>query len=132
MAIFNGTTHDVNVFNPTSVGLNSTNRKLETLKGAIPQTIYPKDRMLNATPGKEVDAGTLPDGTPLKRKTHPTGVDNPWEVYPEAVEGDLSIVSVMYLTAVRELGGDTSHLLTVGGTVFTDGRLSGCTYLIPN
>jgi hypothetical protein len=132
MAIFNGSAHNVNVFAATSVAANSFNRKLETLPGATPQTVYPKDRMLNATPGKEVDAGTLRDGTPLKRKTLPTGVDNPWEVYPEAQEGDMFIVSFTYLMAVHELGGETSHLLTIGGIVFTDGRPSGCTYLIPN
>lgn len=48
----------------------------------------------------------------------PTLTKQIWEDVDELPEGfDYYIVSAMYVSACRELGRDTSRLLTIGGTV---------------
>ena len=48
-------------------------------------------------------------------------------------DGNLYVVSALYLTACRQLGRDTSRLLTIGGTVVDDtGRVIGCAWLNRN
>ena len=49
-------------------------------------------------------------------------------VDPIPDDGNLHVVSAMYVAAVREAGGNTSRLLTIAGTVVDDqGRVVGIT-----
>ena len=49
---------------------------------------------------------------------------------PAPEECDFALVSAMYAVACRELGLDTSRLLTIGGVVVDDdGRTIGCVWL---
>ena len=52
---------------------------------------------------------------------------------PDRSECDYALVSVQYLSACRELGIDTSRLLTIGGSVVDeDGKVIGTAWLNQN
>ena len=54
-------------------------------------------------------------------------------IEPVPDDGNLYIVSAMYVTACKEAGLDTSRLLTIGNPVVDEnGRVIGCTCLIRN
>lgn len=71
------------------------------------------------------------DGIVLKR-TEIVGCDE-YPVYKLSESDTYLIVSQLYLSAARQMGWDTSHLLTIGGAVVDDaGRTIGAAFLTMN
>lgn len=73
---------------------------------------------------------TREDGVTFKR-TEIVGCDP----YPMNFDGsdEYIIVSQLYLSAAKQMGWDTSHLLTIGGAVVDDaGRVIGAAFLTMN
>jgi hypothetical protein len=118
--IYNGTQHEINFFQEHQCDTTDP-RKLIVLDGEQP-------------------FHTIPGGTNLNcvrtNKTAPT-IDVPFTVkgavefthYDPLPEGyDIYIVSNLYRSAVKELGGDTSKLATVCDTVYSknDGQIRPC------
>lgn len=124
MRIINGTQHEISVYSLDDVYEIQGGRKLVLKEGAKPTLVIPAGRNLNAQRGNL----PAPAGAPpyIKGAVVFTGHD------PIPEEGDIVVVSNLFRSAVRELGGDTSRLATVDGTVYADEtavRPIGCTAL---
>lgn len=116
MKILNCTPHTINIYSVKDV-VDVNDRHLHITDGAEAQVINPSGTVLSA---KMVYEG---EGYDVQRKY--VGVDPA----PECEDGDLIIVSALYASAVKELGGDTSKLRTVYGTVYDkadDRKVIGC------
>lgn len=71
------------------------------------------------------------DGIVLKR-TEIVGCDK-YPIYKLSKSDTYLIVSQLYLSAAKQMGWDTSHLLTIGGAVVDDaGRTIGAAFLTMN
>lgn len=98
------------------------------LVGVIPYA----GRMLSARmkPQKELPPVEM-DGNSIPVRSAPE-----WESadpVPDRSECDYALVSAMYLSACKELGLDTSRLLTIGGSVVDDtGKVIGTAWLNHN
>ncbi|WP_286077372.1 hypothetical protein [Thomasclavelia cocleata] len=83
-------------------------------------------RMLSAKAKQETAEPIVVGGVSIPTKTRQI-----WESVdplPSTEECDLCIVSAMYVAACRDLGIDTSRLLTMDGTVVDDdGKIRGVT-----
>lgn len=116
MTILNCTPHAINIFSKNDV-VDLNDRHLHVVENSEAQVINPSGTILSA---KMVYEG---EGYDVQRKY--VGVDP----VPECADDDLIIVSALYATAVKELGGDTSKLRTVYGTVYDkddDRKVIGC------
>lgn len=107
--------HDVNVIEGAT--FDPAVRKYTG--GHVVATIPFAGRMLSAKARQEDAEPVMFNGVAIPTKTKQV-----WESVdplPSLEECDLCIVSAMYVAACKELGMDTSRLLTMGGTVI-DGR----------
>ena len=114
--IINCTPHVINLFSTKDV-VNMNDRHLHVVDGAEALEVAPSGTILNA---KMAYTG---EGFNVQREY--VGVDT----LPECEEGDLIVVSALYATAVKELGGDVTKLRTVYGAVYDkddDRKIIGC------
>ena len=114
--IINCTPHVINLFSTKDV-VNMNDRHLHVVDGAEALEVAPSGTILNA---KMAYTG---EGFNVQREY--VGVDT----LPECKEGDLIVVSALYATAVKELGGDVTKLRTVYGAVYDkddDRKIIGC------
>jgi len=121
MEIFNGTQHQINIYSVEQCD-QSNPRKLMVKDGEMPATIIAAGTNLNCTkenlPAPEGNFGFAVKGAVVFVSHDPL---------PEGY--DYYIVSNLYRSAVKELGGDTSKLATVDGVVYddpTNPRPCGC------
>jgi len=125
MKITNGTSHEINFYRVGVTLPVQGGRKLVLQEGAKPCLTVPPGTNLNAQVSN-LEAPEIPGcEIPLKGAVVFTG-------YDPVPDGDIVIVSNLYRSAVKELGGDTSRLATVSGTVYAsaDGkRPCGCVEL---
>ena len=124
--IVNGTSHTINLYSLEDTIAIQGGRKLVLKEGAAPLMVVPAGTNLNA------QKGNLPA---------PKVAGMPQECVKGAVvftahdpipKAAIVIVSNLYRSAVKELGGDTSRLATVDGAVYADEsavRPVGCTAL---
>ena len=120
MAIINMTPHAVNIIEEAK--FSPPIRKYRG--GKILTTFAPSGRLLNARMGE--DESTPIDGVPTKRMAILSA-----DPIPEG--DDFYIVSQLYLAAAREMGWNTTRLLTIGGAVVDDdGHIVGASFLIRN
>lgn len=112
MNVFNGTAHQINIY---ALGQcdQSDPRKLIVLEGESPLHTIEGGVNLNAQKGNlPAPEGDFP--FPVAGAVAFMGHDPLPEGY------DVYIVSNLYRSAVKELGGDTSRLATVNGVVYSD------------
>ena len=127
MKIFNGTQHQINLYSINDCYEVQGGRKLVVQQDAKPVLVIESGSNLNAVKGN----APLPDifstsELPLVGTVVFTGYD----ALPEGF--DLYIVSNLYRSAVKELGGSTEKLATVNGVVYDDKdavKPCGCTSL---
>ena len=122
--ISNYTPHPVNLYKDAR--FDSSIRKY---RGGVKIGTFSSVGMLNARM-EEKTVFTREDGVVFKR-TEIIGCDP----YPINFEGsdEYIIVSQLYLSAAKQMGWDTSHLLTIGGAVVDDaGRVIGAAFLTMN
>jgi hypothetical protein len=112
MKIYNGTSHQINVFGIDQCDQTDP-RKLIIKEGETPVAVIPAGTNLNASK-VNLPAPIGDYGFPVKGAVVFTGHDPLPEGY------DLYVVSNLYRSAVKELGGDTSRLATVDGVVYGD------------
>ena len=112
MDIFNGTAHQINIFSLESCDQTDP-RKLMVKEGEYPTTIIAAGTNLNCVkqnlPAPEGDFGFPVKGAVVFVSHDPL---------PEGY--DIYIVSNLFRSAVKELGGDTSKLATVDGVVYNN------------
>lgn len=127
MKIYNGTQHQINLYSINDCYEVQNGRKLVLKSDAHPVLIIESGSNLNAIKGN----APLPDifstsNLPLVGAVVFTGYDELPDGY------DLYIVSNLYRSAVKELGGSTEKLATVNGVVYDDKdavKPCGCTSL---
>ena len=125
MKIVNGTTHEINIYSVQDCYPIEGGRKLVKKPGAVPVHVVQPGTNLNAVKDNLPAPASWRGPFPLKGGVVFLG-------YDPIPEGDIVVVSNMYRSAVRELGGDTSRLATVDGAVYEDEsaiRPCGCTGL---
>ena len=126
-ALYNGTQHSINIYCIDDTTAFENGRKLILNEGAVPLVVVPSGKNLNCVKAN-CDAPTFEvEGLPsssVKGAVNFTSYD---PLHPEAV-GKVVIVSLLYRSAVKELGGDTSMLATVEGKVFSEEAttIAGC------
>ena len=109
--IFNGTQHKINIFEAGQTFPVQDGRKLVIKEGELPVAVIEAGTNLNCS--KENGAApSLETNIPLVGAVKFVSHDPLPEGY------DIYVVSNLYRAAVAELGGDTSKLATVNGTVF--------------
>ena len=113
MKIYNGTQHQINFYNLEQCD-QSNPRKLIVLEGQVPVYTIEAGTNLNAIKGN----AQLTQQYDLPFKVNGAVVFTNYDPLPEGY--DLYIVSNLYRSAVKELGGDTSKLATVNGVVYYD------------
>jgi hypothetical protein len=122
---YNGTQHEINIYSFLDCDSVQNGRKLVLKAGVTPVAIIPAGNNLNAVKGN-LPAPELETDIPVKGAV----VFTSYEAAPEGFE--VYIVSNLYRSAVKELGGDTSKLATVDGVVYAseaDMKPCGCTAL---
>ena len=122
--ISNYTPHPVNLYKDAKF-----DPSVRKYRGGIKIGTFSSVGMLNAKM-EEKTVFTREDGVVFKR-TEIVGCDP----YPMSFEGtdEYIIVSQLYLSAAKQMGWDTSHLLTIGGAVVDDaGRTIGAAFLTMN
>ena len=122
--ISNYTPHPVNLY-----AYAKFDPSIRKYRGGVKIGTFTSVGMLNAKM-EEKTVFTREDGVVFKR-TEIVGCDP----YPINFEGsdEYIIVSQLYLSAARQMGWDTSHLLTIGGAVVDDaGRVIGAAFLTMN
>lgn len=133
LKIFNGTSHDINLYRKEDTVSIENGRKLILKEGATPYLVIPAGKSLNAI---ETKAGVPTELILKNRGKYPlvgslefTYVDE----LPTTEDGsnyDIYIVSAKYKAAVKDLcDGDVHDLATVSGTVYKSAeelRPCGC------
>jgi len=113
--IFNGTMHEVTLYGEGSAYPIQGGRKLILNEGALPvMVIEAGTSNLNCKKGNRPAPELRVEGVTLKGAIEFISYDPLPEGY------DLYIVSNLYRSAVKELGGDTSKLCTIDGAVYAD------------
>ena len=110
-SIYNATPHQITFFSADDCTAIQNGRKLVLNDGAQPLYVVPCGAPVNCTK-ENLPAPAIESSVPLTGAVVFTGYDTLPEGY------DLYIVSNLYRSAVKELGGDTSKLATVDGTVY--------------
>ena len=97
--------------------------------GGTPVAVIPySGRMLSATARPAQEEMLLLNGVEVP--VHEAAAWDHVDPLPDADACDFALVSAMYAAACRELGVNTSRLLTIGGVVVDDaGRTVGCAWL---
>jgi hypothetical protein len=109
--IVNGTSHEIKFYSEQDTVPVQGGRKLVLKEGAQPILVIKPGINLNAQKGNK-EAPQIPGcAIPLKGAVIFVGHD-------PIPNGDIVVVSNMFRAAVVELGGDTSSLATVDGTVY--------------
>jgi len=111
MKIYNGTQHQINFYNLEQCD-QSNPRKLIVLEGQVPVETIEAGTNLNCVKGN----AQLTQKYNLPFKVNGAIVFISHDLLPEGY--DLYVVSNLYRSAVKELGGDTSKLATVDGVVY--------------
>jgi hypothetical protein len=112
MRVFNGTEHEINLYRLDQCD-QANPRKLIVKQGEKPCFTVPPGVNLNAQKSnKPAPKGDFP--FPVSGAVTFTGHD------PLPEDYDVYIVSNLYRSAVKELGGDTSKLGTINGAVYGD------------
>lgn len=120
MSIINNTPHTINIC--SGAEFDPLIRKYRG--GHFTHIIEPSGVLLNAKM-QEIDDEPI-DGIVTKRSSIISA-----DPIPD--DGNYHIVSQLYLSAARQNGWDTSHLLTIGGAVVDDkGRTIGASFLVRN
>ena len=126
MRIFNGTQHSIHFYSIDNCTSIEGGRKLILGEGAMPYLVVPPGVNLNCEK-ENLASPSLNSPIPLTGAV----VFTSYDALPEGY--DLYIVSNLYRSAVASLGGDTSKLATVSGTVYKgipgEYKPCGCTEL---
>jgi len=121
--IFNGTPHDINIIDGSRFD-PSIRKYVAAGKEVTMVTSIPSNGILSAV----IETAEMEpiNGIPVYGKKI-TGIDPLPEGY------DIYVVSALYASAMRQLGGDTSKLYTVADPVYSeDGRtILGCRGICP-
>lgn len=124
MRIFNGTVHEINLYDKNDVITAQDGRKLILKEGAQLLLRLEAGTNLNASKGNaELPKHLEESNLPLKGRV----IFLEHDPVPSGYE--IVVVSNLYRSAVKELGGDTSALATVDGVVYKfefDLRPCGC------
>ena len=128
MIIKSFTPHSITIFADTTF-----DPSIRKYRGGTPICTIPKaDRMLSAHQKPQIPAAPLETESgfiPLRSAPEWASVDP----IPDATECDYAIVSALYVSACKDLGMDTSRLLTIGGSVVDDaGKIIGTVWLNRN
>ena len=126
--LYNGTQHSINIYSIDDTTAIENGRKLILNEGAVPLVVVPSGKNLNCvksnSPAPTFEVEGLPSSS-VKGAVNFTSYDP----LPEEALGKVVIVSNLYRSAVKELGGDTSMFATVDGVVYLsaeDKRPCGC------
>jgi hypothetical protein len=128
VALYNSTQHEINIYSIESTYPIEDGRKLVLKEGASPIAIIPPGKNLNCIKANSNAPSFEVEGLPsdcIKGAVNFTSYDP----LPEGAVGKVVIVSNLYRSAVKELGGDTSRFATVDGVVYlssADKRPCGC------
>lgn len=111
---------------PIRVYKNATyDARIRKYTGGVLVTEIPFSGKMLSAKVEQVPADPIVlEGVSIPTMSRPkfVGVDEP----PVLKADEYIVVSAMYLAAAKELGYDTSHMLTIGGTVIDDdGRVIG-------
>ena len=109
--IYNATPHTINIYAESDTTSIQGGRKLILNAGALPLTVIKSGVPVNCTK-QNLPAPDIQSSVPLTGAVVFTAYDSLPAGY------DIYIVSNLYRSAVKELGGDTSKLATVDGTVY--------------
>lgn len=126
--IYNGTQHEINIYDLADTFSIEDGRKLIVKEGASPIMVIAAGKNLNCVKGNAKMPSFEVQGLPqhsLKGAVTFISFDH---IPPEA-EGKVVIVSNLYRSAVKELGGNTSMFATVDGVVYSspiDKKPIGC------
>lgn len=124
LKIYNGTVHEINLYSVNDTIAVQDGRKLVLKEGATPLLKLASGKNLNAVKSNaDLPEHLVNSELPLKGGVIFTSYDEIPNDY------DIVIVSNLFRSAVKELGGDTSKLATVDGVVYQseiDMRPCGC------
>lgn len=117
--IINATNVSIAFYKKKDVTLDESSGKLILSSDADPwMTLPPSNKTLNAT-SETVESRMIED-VPVEKIQY-THIDNPFETFPEAGEGDFFIVSNIYRVAAIEAGLPfKNQLLGIGARVYRD------------
>ena len=127
-AIYNGTQHSISIYSIADTTSIEDGRKLVLKEGALPLVIIPSGKNLNCVKSNSEAPGFEVDGLPSSSVKGAVKFVS-YEPLPADAEGKVVIVSNLYRSAVKELGGDTSLFATVDGVVYLsaeDKKPCGC------
>ena len=127
-AIYNGTQHSINVYSISDTTSIEDGRKLVLNEGALPLVVIPSGKNLNCVKSNSEAPSFEVDGLPSSSVKGAVNFVS-YEPLPADAEGKVVIVSNLYRSAVKELGGDTSLFATVDGVVYLsaeDKKPCGC------
>jgi hypothetical protein len=117
MNIFNGTPHVITIISSENTAFNAAQRKV-VLTGEKKVIVeLPSNGVLSAKMAK-TDLNPI-NGITIKQSKF-VSVDSLPDGY------DYYLVSAMFVAACREVGVDTSKLLTIGDAVYSDGDFKPC------
>ncbi len=126
IGIYNGTQHYINIYKVNDTYPIQEGRKLVLKEGASPIAIIPPGKNLNCIKANSNAPSFEVEGLPsdcIKGAVNFVECDP----LPEEAVGKVVIVSNLYRSAVKELGGDTSMFATVDGTVYeSDSGIRPC------
>lgn len=117
VALYNGTSHHISIYSIEDTYTIQDGRKLVLKEGAAPLAVVPPGKNLNCVKSNSKAPTFEVEGLPssvIKGAVNFTSYDP----LPEEALGKVVIVSLLYRSAVKELGGDTSMFATVDGTVY--------------
>lgn len=128
VAIYNGTQHEINIFSLADTTAIEDGRKLVLKEGALPLVVIPSGKNLNCVKSNSEAPSFKVEGLPSSSIKGAVNFVS-YEPLPAEAEGKVVIVSNLYRSAVKELGGDTSLFATVDGVVYLsaeDKKPCGC------
>lgn len=117
LEIYNGTQHSINIYSIENTYPIQEGRKLVLKPEAAPIAVIPPGKNLNCVKANSdkptFEVAGLPASV-IKGAVNFVSCDP----LPEEAIGKVVIVSNLYRSAYKELGGDTSLFATVDGTVY--------------
>lgn len=114
MEIYNGTQHTIVFYDEQDCYSVQEGRKLVVKKGSEPLMVIKPGKDLSCQKGNLPNPSIQIDDIPLKGAV----VFKSYDPLPEEALNKIVVVSNLYRSAVKELGGDTSKLATVDGAVY--------------
>lgn len=127
-AIYNGTQHEINIFSIADTTAIEDGRKLVLNEGALPLVVIPSGKNLNCVKSNSEAPSFEVEGLPSSSIKGAVNFVS-YEPLPADALFKVVIVSNLYRSAVKELGGDTSLFATVDGVVYlssADKKPCGC------